>query len=345
MSALYGETGIEVAEQDYPLVASVDGFVSYVAALGDVEAAVTAPASADRSIPLRDDRHIVIRPVRRGDAEQLMALYEALDDDDRYRRFFSISEPPLAFFEDMESVGDRGGARVVAVLGGPWPVEDRIIGEAGYVPVPNGDGELAIAVARRWRGWLGPSLLDALVKTAAAAGVPNLEADVLTVKGPMLALLRSRGSVVMEHQDWNVVRMLIATAGGMPTWPGPHARPRVLVECPSGRWLAEEDAQTAGLQLLTCTGPEPGPGGCPVLASEPCPLAAEPDVIVVSHPPDDDRWRELLLAHATLHPGVPVCVEPPPTSPDDHLPAIACPVVGEADVVSFVTRLARPGGR
>jgi acyl carrier protein len=30
MSGLYDETGIEVPERDYPAVASVDGFVSYV---------------------------------------------------------------------------------------------------------------------------------------------------------------------------------------------------------------------------------------------------------------------------------------------------------------------------
>jgi acyl carrier protein len=30
MTALYDETGIEVPERDYPLVATIDGFVSYV---------------------------------------------------------------------------------------------------------------------------------------------------------------------------------------------------------------------------------------------------------------------------------------------------------------------------
>jgi acyl carrier protein len=30
MTALYDETGIEVPERDYPLVATIDGFVAYV---------------------------------------------------------------------------------------------------------------------------------------------------------------------------------------------------------------------------------------------------------------------------------------------------------------------------
>jgi acyl carrier protein len=340
MSALYAETGIDVPERDYPSVASVDGFVAYVGEAREIDPAMIAPAADDRSIPLRDGRHIVIRRVRRGDSPGLAALYDALDDDDRYRRFFSTYQPPPAFFDEMASVGERGGARVVAVLVGAAPVRDRIIGEAGYVLLPNGDGELTITVASGWRGWLGPYLLDALVEMAAGAGVPNLEADVLTANRPMLALLRSRGSVVMEHQGWTEVRLLIATGSRIPSWPGPHDRPRVLVEARGGRWHAEDDARTAGLQLLTCTGPPDGPRTCPVLAGEPCPLAAEADVIVVSHPPDDDHWRKLLRAHANAHPGVPVCLEPSHPPADEELRAIVCPVAREADVVSFVTRLA-----
>jgi acyl carrier protein len=340
MSALYAETGIDVPERDYPSVASVDGFVAYVGEARDIDRAMTASAADDRSIQLGNGRHIAIRPVRRGDSPDLAVLYDGLDDDDHYRRFFSMYEPRPAFFDEMESVGERGGARVVAVLAGPSPVEKRIIGEAGYTRLPNGDGELAMTVARRWRGWLGPYLLDALVAIAAAAGIPNLEADVLTTNRPMLALLRARGSVVMEHQDWSVARLLIATGGRIPSWPGPHDRPRVLVESRGGRWHAEDDARAARLQLLTCTGPPDGLRGCPVLAGEPCPLAAEADVIVVSHPPDDDRWRELVRAHASVHPGVPVCLEPSHPPADDKVPVITCPVTKEADVVSFVTRLA-----
>jgi hypothetical protein len=78
-----------------------------------------------------------------------------------------------------------------------------------------------------------------------------------------------------------------------------------------------------------------------VLAGEPCPLAADADVIVVSHPADDDRWRELLRAHADVDPGVPVCLEPSKRPVGEELLGIVCAVAGEADVVSFVTRLAR----
>jgi GNAT superfamily N-acetyltransferase len=289
---------------------------------------------------LRDERHIVIRPACAEDAAGLTDLYDTLDADDKYRRFFASYRPRPEFFVEMATVADRGGARLVAVLHGPK--EDRIIGEAGYTLVPNGDGELAMVVDPRWRGWLGPFLLDALVETAAAKGIPNLEADVLTVNRPMLGLLRARGSVVMDHDDWTVVRLLIGTSTRRPTWPGGHDQMRVLTEGVAGRWHAAHEARAAGIQVVGCPGPQGGPRDCPALSGEPCPLAADADVIVVSHPPDDARWRELLEAHADLHPGVPVCLEPGGFAVDDELHVTACPVARERDVVSFVARLASP---
>ena len=281
---------------------------------------------------------LVVRAVTLDDVPGLTALYEGLSDEDRYRRFFSFYRPPQAFFEKMATVAERNGFELVATTGpapgpgsgsggpsgsgdqggtspgqpgdresdeAPWP----IVGEAGYVLLPDGDGELAIAVAHSWRGWLGPYLLDALVSAAAARGVPNLEADVLVTNRPMLALLRSRGCATVEHPDWTEVRVVIGTGGRTPTWPGPHDRPRVLVEVPGARWHAEADAKAAGLQVLACGGPSGRHPHCPALAGHPCPLAAGADAIVMSRPPDQEQWRSLTDAHAGVHPGVPVCVE------------------------------------
>ena len=164
-------------------------------------------------VPCRsgDAPHILIRPVRPEDDVALMDLYETLDIDDRYGRFFNAHHPHLGFYTELATVEEPGGARVVATLLGAPPTEDCIVGEAGYKLLQNGDGELAITVARDWRGCLGPYLLDALIEVAAAAGVPNLETDVLSVDTAMLALLRSRGAVVMNHSGWSVVRLLIGT--------------------------------------------------------------------------------------------------------------------------------------
>jgi hypothetical protein len=294
-----------------------------------------------------------LRPVAQPDVDGLVALYDGLSDDDRYRRFFGSYRPPRTFFERLASVVDRGGYGLVATVCTPREDErastqQTIVGEASYELLPNGDGELGMAVAAGERGWLGPYLLDALVEAAAARHVPNIEADVLVTNSRMLALLRARGYATVGS-DWTSLRLVVGTAGPTPVWPGgPVDRPRVLVEVPGSRWHAGAEAEAAGLEVMACS----GPGGtrrarCPVLAGRACPLAADADAIVVSNVPDDERWHAIVDAHRSLHPGVPVCVEPrrgpagrPRFTPMGDGAAV---VVGDEDpraVVALVDRLA-----
>ena len=93
-------------------------------------------------------QRLLIRPVRPEDDSELLRLHETLEIDDRYWRFFSARHPPLEFFTDLTTVHERGGARLVAVLHDRPSADGRIIGEAGYDLLPNGDGELEITVER-----------------------------------------------------------------------------------------------------------------------------------------------------------------------------------------------------
>ena len=262
-----------------------------------------------------------VRPVATGDVDALSDLYDSLDPDDRRTRFFTFYRPDREFFVRMTSVQDRGGFGLVALVDpdGPAP---RIVGEASYSLLPNGDGELGITVASGWRGWLGPYLVAALCDAAAARGVPNLEADVLIGNRPMLAVLRARGAANLAHPDWTVVRVLLGTRGEAPSWPGTHDRPRVLVEAPGGSWAAEGVARDAGIDVIVCGGPRRRRLPCPALEGRPCPLAAAADAIVVCpEVPDEEGspqtgtsrlgqtpWERLVMAHGVLHAGVPLCV-------------------------------------
>ncbi|MBI5087979.1 MAG: GNAT family N-acetyltransferase [Actinobacteria bacterium] len=261
-----------------------------------------------RTVQLSGERTLVVRESELTDVDGLVALYERLDGDARHRRFFSMYRPGPEFVDHLVRARERGGASLVAEVtdvGG----QATIVGEAEFELLPDGDGELAITVDAAWRGWLGPFLLDALIEAAAARGVPNLEADLLVSNGPMRALLRARGDVVMPHDDWSVLRVVIGTSGRVPSWPPRRAGLRVLVEGSGSGRRSREAAEMPGVEVLACAGPVGRPRPCPMLSGQPCPLAAAADLVVVSNPPDDVVWDAIRAGHAELHPGVPVCVE------------------------------------
>ena len=119
-------------------------------------------SAADLDARPRGDERLAIRKVTANDVEKLAALYDTLDRDDRHNRFFGHYRPPHALIERIATVGDRGGAGLVAAVLAPDGTERQLEGEVGYTLLDDRNGELAITVTPRWRGWLGPYLLDAV---------------------------------------------------------------------------------------------------------------------------------------------------------------------------------------
>ncbi|HET9079796.1 MAG TPA: hypothetical protein VFO01_04685 [Trebonia sp.] len=149
------------------------------------------------SVSLSGGRTLTVRTVTGADVEGLGTLFEGLCDEDRYCRFFGLSHPGRKFLEQMTRAEEEGGYQLVALVSGP---PDRVVAEAGYARLPDGNGEFAITVAAGWRGWLGPYLLDALAAAAAARGVPSLQADILVTNVQMLALVASRGYATLDRE-------------------------------------------------------------------------------------------------------------------------------------------------
>lgn len=262
-----------------------------------------------RELPLPGDRLLVVRPVEESDIEGIATLYESLGEDDLYFRFFQCHTPPRTTTQKMVSATGRGGFRLVAEIL-DRSGSRRLVGECGYEPLPNGDGELAITIDRQARGWLGPYMLDAVMGVASNLGVENLEADVLMENRRMLALVRSRGYATMDHSTCpGTVRVIMGTSRRVPTFPKRGARPRVLVEAEGGRWHRESAARAAGLGVLVCPGPLSRRSHCPALRGRPCPLAQDADVIVDTICSDSKEADALREAHEALHRAVPLCLE------------------------------------
>jgi hypothetical protein len=163
-------------------------------------------------VSLSDGRTLTVRAVTEADVEGLEALFESLSEDDRYYRFFGLSHPGRKFLDQMARAEDEGGYRLVAVVSG---AENKLVAEAGYALLPDGNGEFALTVAGGWRGWLGPYLLDAIVAIAAARGVPNLQADILVSNIRMLALVSNRGYVTLDREA-SQIRVAIDAAQPRP---------------------------------------------------------------------------------------------------------------------------------
>ena len=241
---------------------------------------------------------LVVRRATMDDVDALAALYDELTLDDLYRRFFCGSPPPRTMIERWVAMEGDAGALLVAEVQSGDSRPGTVVAEASWFALPDGGGEFGLTVADSWRGWLGPYLLDTLVEAAAAQGVPNLQADVLADNRRMLAVVKARGYVVLGQPDWSIVRIMIATVGGVPAWPPLDPRPRVLVEVPGARWRAATEAANAGLRVIGCYGPSGTPKDwCPALRGERCPLAEGADVVVNSLRADDERTAAVLAAH------------------------------------------------
>ena len=261
-----------------------------------------------RQVELGGGARLTVRPANPGDRELLRSLFHELSEDDRYRRFFSPFDPNDEFIERLATANEHGAFQLIAVIerdGEP----DEVVGEASAFPRPNGNAELAITVRPRARGWLGPYLLDALIETARAAGIQNLEAEVLMTNRRMLALLRPRGYAVSDHDGFQSARFVISTTDSTPSWPAADDRPRLLVEASGGRWEGDRVVTAEGVQVMVCPGPlaRRAPP-CPALTGGHCPLADGADAIVTHL--GEPLGTELADAHQRLTPGVPLCVHP-----------------------------------
>jgi acetyltransferase len=268
----------------------------------------TPDPRALRRTTLPDGRVLVIRPAEAADVDRMMEFYRNLPLEDRYFRFFTGGLPPRTHFEKIVDTAIHGGvALVVDIIEGS---DAKLVGDACYVPQPDGDGELAVTIDPDWRGWLGPYLLDALLEAAAVTGMTTLRAEILVRNRPMLALVRARGCVTIGDDDLSKVRVAVGTSARTPSWPAHEKRRRILVEAANPRWRSGLTAIDPNVSVMVCGGPPRGyRDRCPVLSGHPCPLAADADAIVMARSRDDPLGRDLIDAHVRANPQVPLLIE------------------------------------
>ena len=151
---------------------------------------------------LAGGRRVTVRPVLPQDAELEQAMVRALSPASRYQRFFSpIRELPQGWLERLTQIDYRQQQALIAETF----VGDQAlaVAEARYVVDASGKAcEFAVVVADDWRQLgLARRLLQALIHSAAEAGLQAISGDVLSTNHAMLSLARDLGFQVVRHPD------------------------------------------------------------------------------------------------------------------------------------------------
>jgi GNAT superfamily N-acetyltransferase len=142
------------------------------------------------------------------DRDALVAAFERLGEESRYRRFLSamprLTETQLRFLTDVDQ---RDHVALAAVDG------TDIVGVARFVRLNGSDAELAIAVIDDWQAkGIGTALLAALAERAREQGVTRFVAFMLGRNQPMLRLLAQIGDL-----HWSAAGAEIQATVDLPT--------------------------------------------------------------------------------------------------------------------------------
>jgi acetyltransferase len=159
----------------------------------------------------RDNERIFMRPVRPGDAQQMIDLFSDLSPETIFMRFFSplkrISRSMLVRLSQIDY--DREIA--LCAFAGDGDVR-KLIGVARISFMPDGNtGEFAVVVADNWHGkGIGSVLLKQAMISAKKYGLSEVTGLVLTNNAAMLAMGQKIGFTVARDPDSAEYRLTIS---------------------------------------------------------------------------------------------------------------------------------------
>ena len=164
-------------------------------------------ASFPRQMTLRDGTRVRVRAIRPDDESRLVELYEALGQDSRYQRFFTIMRrlPPdwAHYLANVDHV-----RRLALVVEAPG-ASQALIAVARYETTTEEDcAEVAFVVQDAWQNrGLGTLLFRELLEAAGTNGITRFRAWVLNDNRRMLDLICRLGKVRQRTYEQGVVEL------------------------------------------------------------------------------------------------------------------------------------------
>jgi GNAT superfamily N-acetyltransferase len=141
------------------------------------------------TVRLREGSELVVRPIRPEDKEAIVAGFERMSPESRYRRFFSplqrLTERDLAYLTEVDHRDHEALIAFDAASREPVGVARFIRGSAPE------EAEVAVTVVDDWQGrGAATALLEKLVERAREEGVERFVALVLSENKEALELFR-----------------------------------------------------------------------------------------------------------------------------------------------------------
>lgn len=164
------------------------------------------PADLARATSPIYNQALTIRPIRADDIELELAFLDRLSPQTRYNRFLGAGvRPTAAMIEKFTRIDYRDHMAFIATV--MLDDEERQVGVARYIRLPDGSAEFAIVVEDEWQGCgVGRRLLARLIEHAQDTGVPTLVGDVLAENTSMLEFVKRLGFEVAAHPESRALR-------------------------------------------------------------------------------------------------------------------------------------------
>ena len=172
--------------------------------------AMTEPAAYSAFETLRDGRPIHVRALRPEDRDAMLAALDRTSKQSLFRRFFGprreFSETEIHFFLDVDFVNHVAIVAEANENGG-----NAIIGGARFIRLDDRRAEVAFAVIDPYQGQgVGTILMCHIAALAGAAGLDELDAEVLPENKSMLKVMEKSGLPMTTKRESGVVHVALA---------------------------------------------------------------------------------------------------------------------------------------
>lgn len=169
----------------------------------------TAPAGRDEQVVLADGKQATIRRLLAADRPHLQALFDAVNEEHLYTRFFTCGRHVVTTQLDHLFAGEPDVVTYVVDLAG------RLVGVCDVERLSSSTAEIAFLVADDVHGnGVGTLLLERAARDARLTGVEWFVSDVLARNREMIRVFTDVGFVVELVRDGSDVGVRMSTTPG-----------------------------------------------------------------------------------------------------------------------------------